>query len=46
MFSSLIKKIYKLLSNEIGIDLGTANTLVYLSGKGIIAGYDGLILEI
>jgi rod shape-determining protein MreB len=36
MFSKLIKKIYKLLSNEIGIDLGTANTLVYLSGKGII----------
>lgn len=25
-----------MLSNEIGIDLGTANTLVYLSGKGII----------
>jgi rod shape-determining protein MreB and related proteins len=24
------------LSNNIGIDLGTANTLVYLSGKGII----------
>lgn len=36
MFKNLINKIYKMLSNEIGIDLGTANTLVYLSGKGII----------
>lgn len=36
MFRNIIKKFYKLLSNEIGIDLGTANTLVYLSGKGII----------
>src|SRR3990167_5627650 len=26
----------RLLSNDIGIDLGTANTLVYLRGKGII----------
>lgn len=30
------EKIYKYLSNDIGIDLGTANTLVYLSGKGIV----------
>jgi rod shape-determining protein MreB len=29
-------KIYKWLSNDIGIDLGTANTLVYLRGQGII----------
>ena len=36
MFKNLKNKIYKMLSNEIGIDLGTANTLVYLSGKGII----------
>ncbi len=27
---------YRWLSNDIGIDLGTANTLVYLRGKGII----------
>jgi rod shape-determining protein MreB len=26
----------RLLSNDIGIDLGTANTLVYLRGKGIL----------
>ncbi len=28
--------IYKLLSNDIGIDLGTANTLVYMRGQGIV----------
>ncbi len=32
----MFKKIYKLFSNDIGIDLGTANTLVYLKGKGIV----------
>ena len=30
------EKIYKYLSNDIGIDLGTANTLVYLKGHGIV----------
>ena len=30
------KKIFSWLSNDIGIDLGTANTLVYVKGKGII----------
>lgn len=30
------EKIYRAFSNDIGIDLGTANTLVYLRGKGII----------
>ncbi len=29
-------KIYRLLSNDIGIDLGTANTLVYMRGQGIV----------
>src|SRR5690348_4100984 len=29
-------KLRSLLSNDIGIDLGTANTLVYLRGKGIV----------
>src|SRR5437016_5012404 len=33
---SLSEKIYGVLSNNIGIDLGTANTLVYLQGKGIV----------
>ena len=32
----MFKKFYKLISNDIGIDLGTANTLVYLKGQGIV----------
>jgi rod shape-determining protein MreB len=30
-----LKEWISLLSNDIGIDLGTANTLVYMRGKGI-----------
>lgn len=36
MFEELQAKFYKQFSNDIGIDLGTANTLVYLAGKGIV----------
>jgi len=36
MFEDITKKINKYLSNDIGIDLGTANTLLYLAGKGIV----------
>lgn len=32
----LKKKFYNYFSNDIGIDLGTANTLVYLRGHGIV----------
>lgn len=32
----MLKKFYKLFSNDIGIDLGTSNTLVYLKGHGIV----------
>ncbi|MDQ5901368.1 MAG: rod shape-determining protein MreB [Patescibacteria group bacterium] len=32
----MFSKLYKLFSNDIGIDLGTANTLVYLEGRGIV----------
>jgi len=32
----MLKSLYKRFSNDIGIDLGTANTLVYLRGHGII----------
>lgn len=35
-FKELQEKAYKYLSNDIGIDLGTANTLVYLRGHGIV----------
>jgi rod shape-determining protein MreB len=30
------EKLRRILSNDIGIDLGTANTLVYLRGQGVI----------
>lgn len=36
MFSRFYKKVSSKLSNDIGIDLGTANTLVYLRGRGIV----------
>ncbi len=36
MFKNFRKKILKMASNDIGIDLGTANTLVYVSGKGVV----------
>ena len=36
MFNAQLAKFYKLFSNDIGIDLGTANTLVYVAGKGIV----------
>jgi len=32
----MFEKFYKLISNDIGIDLGTSNTLVYLKGSGIV----------
>src|SRR4030066_1903144 len=32
----MFKKLYELFSNDIGIDLGTANTLVYLRDHGIV----------
>jgi rod shape-determining protein MreB len=32
----MFDKFYKLFSNDIGIDLGTATTLVYVAGRGII----------
>lgn len=31
-----MQKFYTMFSNDIGIDLGTANTLVYVEGKGIV----------
>lgn len=34
--SILRDRIFPLLSNDVGIDLGTANTLVYMRGKGIV----------
>lgn len=34
--NGLKQRIYEWLSNDIGIDLGTANTIVYLRGRGIV----------
>ncbi|MDD3694248.1 MAG: rod shape-determining protein [Candidatus Pacebacteria bacterium] len=36
MLNNLLHKIYNRFSNHIGIDLGTANTLVYIQGTGVI----------
>ncbi len=32
----MLEKFHQLISNDIGIDLGTSNTLVYLKGHGIV----------
>ncbi len=31
-----VQKFYTMLANDVGIDLGTANTLVYVRGRGIV----------
>ncbi len=36
MFDKHFERLKRLVSNDIGIDLGTANTLVYLRGRGIV----------
>lgn len=36
MLKKLKQKFHTLTSNEIGIDLGTANTLVYVRGRGVV----------
>lgn len=36
MSNSLLQRLYKAFSHDIGIDLGTANTLVYIKGQGIV----------
>jgi rod shape-determining protein MreB len=36
IYTDTKRKLDRYLSNDIGIDLGTANTLVYLTGKGIV----------
>jgi rod shape-determining protein MreB and related proteins len=32
----MFKKLFGLLSSDIGIDLGTANTLVYVKDQGVV----------
>ncbi len=36
MFKKLKDKLFRKVSNDVGIDLGTANTLVYVRGAGIV----------
>ena len=36
MFSRIRRKVFGFLSRDMAIDLGTANTLVYVKGKGIV----------
>lgn len=36
LFSNRISRVSGIFSSDIGIDLGTANTLVYVKGKGIV----------
>lgn len=36
LFERLTESVFRTFSNEIGIDLGTANTLVYARGRGIV----------
>lgn len=36
MFSKFSRKLFGVLSRDMAIDLGTANTLVYVRGKGIV----------
>jgi rod shape-determining protein MreB len=36
MMLRIINKLFGMFSNDLAIDLGTANTLVYLKGKGIV----------
>jgi len=36
MFHKFKNQLHSVLSNDIGVDLGTANTLVYLKGSGVV----------
>ena len=43
MFKQLSEKFHQTLGNDIGIDLGTANTLVYLKGRGIVVNEPSIV---
>jgi len=32
----MLSKLFPFLENDMGVDLGTANTLVYVRGKGVV----------
>lgn len=39
----MLNKLFSLFSHDIGIDLGTANTLVYVKGRGIVINEPSLV---
>jgi rod shape-determining protein MreB len=39
----LLNRFYQMFSNDIGIDLGTANTLVYVHGHGIVVNEPSIV---
>ncbi|MEK7504666.1 MAG: rod shape-determining protein [Patescibacteria group bacterium] len=39
----MLQKFYELFRNDIGIDLGTANTLIYLKGHGIVVNEPSIV---
>src|ERR1035437_7387866 len=44
LMKNFLQKIYGRFSNDIGIDLGTANTLVYLAGHGIVVNEPSVVV--
>ena len=36
LFKKLVNYVLGLFSNDMGIDLGTATTLVYIKGEGVV----------
>lgn len=41
----IISKSFNWVSGDIGIDLGTANTLIYLSGKGVVINEPSIVVR-
>ena len=42
----MLNRFFGLLSHDMGIDLGTVNTLVYIRGKGIVINEPSVVLSI
>lgn len=40
-----LNKLYGLFSHDIGVDLGTANTLIYVKGKGIVVREPSVVVK-
>ena len=44
--TAFFRRIQAMFTKDIGIDLGTANTLVYMKGRGIIMREPSVVAEI